>query len=1325
MAYDYIVSVGADVSDISKNIVSAVKKADNSKVRVKCDDSEVRKVLAQLSHLDSKFADKIMLEIDSQGVEKSLTQIKQEVINDVDAIKKELASVNFDSLNAELEKRTKALERAQDRRNKYTAENLNSSLEKEFATLNKFPKSSTQYKAISQSIVDLVASYEAAGVKVENLSQKIQDSLQKLYSAGYKGKFNPTELTNQDQNIAVLKNQVKEIEKQIQHYKNLQIELADLQKILSPNGTGGTGSQAGSDINTANLSKVEELLEAIKESATSVAKALGSIDDQSDAENLIQIFSRLNTEINTLSESLSKVNLNINLSGSGNNQRKVGNATRDALKEANKAYDSLLNTLTKGGNGLDIFKGVDNSLFTRFYNASELLGDSSSLSSQLYYYQELIKVLKEAASLKGINISTWAKDYEAPLTQAVAQIDKVESGAEELQGLLKNISGESQNINLNGLDEQLTEVVAKLNEISQYLREDFNSFLHDNFTKLDTDGTLDSTKQDLSELLKLLGEIKTELITINTTPLKIDAQVAPDLEQVKTAVKDAIQDGQELADQKAKEAEKKKKNTRKAKKDKNKSVYSALSDLAKNEVRFQELEEKEKKGTLTSSEATRLEKIRIAREKDLKVLKGVTNLNKAQLKKQKEWNKAKAEGNRIVAASRKAEGNKKKTVTQLDDVSKAYERLTKSVKEYQRIEVKQAVGKSITGEEAAKLKQRRLDLDIVKQAEQTGQLTDIQKQKQKEYNDELQRTVKLKQTAIDTELQNIADAEAKKKKEKQQKIDDTITKAETKVNTALNDFSSQSKLTNSAEIIGRVTDRINELKSALNNGDISTTKFNSSIDKLISELNQVENEAEDATQALERMKKNAYEKGAKDVTVSADGKTVTAKLVDDAKNITKYVQKYDEASKLITSRTVQNGKEIGTFSKILTGWKGKLGEVVRYLASFGSVYEIFNVLRQGVGVIRDLDDALTEMNKVSDEPLSVLKAYQKESFAIADAVGSTGQQIQQSTADWQRLGESLSQAKESAKASNILLNVSEFDSIDSATESLVSMSQAYSELDKMDIIDKLNNIGNNFSISTDGIATALQKSASALKTANNSIDESIALITAGNAVVQNPDSVGAGIRTIALRIQGTEEAKAELEEMGEEVDDYVVQTASKIDATVRNFTAVASNNFKGVSVLDSNGNYRSTYQILQDIADIYEEIVATDKQMGTNHLAGLLETLAGKNRSNIAASIIQNGDMLRSVYQDSQNSEGSALEENQKYLDSISGHLDQLKNKWQEVWSSTAGRDSVNMVLDLAKGLLDIVDTIGLLPTAGIFGAIFGTFYNYEKTFPFISKTLD
>ena len=171
-----------------------------------------------------------------------------------------------------------------------------------------------------------------------------------------------------------------------------------------------------------------------------------------------------------------------------------------------------------------------------------------------------------------------------------------------------------------------------------------------------------------------------------------------------------------------------------------------------------------------------------------------------------------------------------------------------------------------------------------------------------------------------------------------------------------------------------------------------------------------------------------------------------------------------------------------------------------FIAMYFSLYDIARYVRTGVDIIKEYDVALTEMNKVSKESISTLKKFQKESFDLADAVGTTASAIQNSTADWLRLGESFEQAKQSAQDANVLYQVSEFESINEATEALVAMSAAYDDLEKSEINDVLNNIGNNYSIATDELARALQKSAGTLKVAGNDIYEATALITAGELI---------------------------------------------------------------------------------------------------------------------------------------------------------------------------------------------------------------------------------
>ena len=244
---------------------------------------------------------------------------------------------------------------------------------------------------------------------------------------------------------------------------------------------------------------------------------------------------------------------------------------------------------------------------------------------------------------------------------------------------------------------------------------------------------------------------------------------------------------------------------------------------------------------------------------------------------------------------------------------------------------------------------------------------------------------------------------------------------------------------------------------------------------------------------------------------------------------------------------------------------------------------------------------------------------------------------------------------------------------------------------------------NNFSISTDGLASALQRSASALKTAGNNIDESIGLITAGHQVVQDPESVRAAMRTIDLRLTGTSVAVQQLQELGEETD-CVVTTVSKLRDVIMSATKVASNGFKGIDILDNNGNYRSTASVLQDIADIYNEIEETDKKTKSNNVNLLLETIAGKNRANTAASILQSPDILREAIESSKNAKGSADRENETYLSSLEAHITQLQTQLQELATVTINSDMFKGVIDTATAFLNIVtqilDKLPLLSTA-------------------------
>lgn len=100
------------------------------------------------------------------------------------------------------------------------------------------------------------------------------------------------------------------------------------------------------------------------------------------------------------------------------------------------------------------------------------------------------------------------------------------------------------------------------------------------------------------------------------------------------------------------------------------------------------------------------------------------------------------------------------------------------------------------------------------------------------------------------------------------------------------------------------------------------------------------------------------------------------------------------------------------------------------------------------------------------------------------------------------------------------------------------------------------------------------------------------------------------IRTISLRLSSSEISKKELEDMGEDVSDYVVQTRAKLQQTIKELTRTDSNK-EGVNIVDPNGSLKNTYEILKEISQVYKEIQEEDKKYGSNRAAALVEYLAG------------------------------------------------------------------------------------------------------------------
>lgn len=183
--------------------------------------------------------------------------------------------------------------------------------------------------------------------------------------------------------------------------------------------------------------------------------------------------------------------------------------------------------------------------------------------------------------------------------------------------------------------------------------------------------------------------------------------------------------------------------------------------------------------------------------------------------------------------------------------------------------------------------------------------------------------------------------------------------------------------------------------------------------------------------------------------------------------------------------------------------------------------------------------------------------------------------------------------------------------------------------------------------------------------------------TKRNTIVQDTDVVGTALKTVSLRLTST---SAELREMGEETE-YACETLSDY----RNLVLGLTDN--KVDIIGSDGEYKSTYQMLKEISEVWED-------MNSMEQSSLMKSLFGARQANIGASILENFDVAQSALETSLGSEGSALKEQEEYSKSLQYALDQLKATAQEFSNTTFTPDFLIGLTNAGKGFLEVLTSI-------------------------------
>ncbi|WP_024348486.1 phage tail tape measure protein [Lacrimispora indolis] len=384
-----------------------------------------------------------------------------------------------------------------------------------------------------------------------------------------------------------------------------------------------------------------------------------------------------------------------------------------------------------------------------------------------------------------------------------------------------------------------------------------------------------------------------------------------------------------------------------------------------------------------------------------------------------------------------------------------------------------------------------------------------------------------------------------------------------------------------------------------------------------------------------------------------------------------------------------NAREAGLLGKTVgDSFKDMGSKFVSWVTVSGGIMTAITGLKKMKDAVIEIDTAMTNLYKVTDETSSKYNNFLEKANANAQKLGRSVSSLITQAAEWAKLGFSIDKSAELAQVSSIYANVGEVDD-KTAVSDMVTAMKAFNvqASDSILIIDKLNALGNQYAVSSADLGEGLRNSASALALAGNDIDQSLAMITAMSEVTQNASESGNALKILSMRLRGM---KGELEALGEESDG--IESISKIQTQLLNL----SNN--KVNIFDDHGNFKSTYEIMKDIANVWESMSQVDQ-------ADMLEIIAGKQRGNSIAALLTNMSQAQNALDSSVESSGSAYAEQEKWMQSIEAKAGQFEAAFQSLSNTVIDSELVKFFVDLGttgvKGLDSLASAIKYINSLG------------------------
>jgi TP901 family phage tail tape measure protein len=321
----------------------------------------------------------------------------------------------------------------------------------------------------------------------------------------------------------------------------------------------------------------------------------------------------------------------------------------------------------------------------------------------------------------------------------------------------------------------------------------------------------------------------------------------------------------------------------------------------------------------------------------------------------------------------------------------------------------------------------------------------------------------------------------------------------------------------------------------------------------------------------------------------------------------------------------------------------------------------------------EIDTLMTEIRRVMDMPDFKFTQLLQEAVDTSDELSTKLKDTLSIMGDFGRMGFDSNQLVDITKTAQVLQNISDLDatsSVDTLTSAMLNFNIAADQ--SITIADKLNEVDNNFAISTKDLSDGIRKAAASAKTFGVDINELTGYIAAvGSTTRESGSVIGNGLKTIFSRMTTLDDA-------------------------------VGALNSVGVSVKDLAGNVRPVSDIMSDLAGKWSSL--SDEQRQNTSVS-----VAGRFQLTRFLALMNNFSIAQSATATAVNSSGSAMKEQAKYANSLEARINRLDTAWNKFTLAMGKAFLTDSLVGGIETLNSLATTVaGFVNKFGALGTIFG-----------------